>query len=33
MAVRARYVIEGPGGEKCVPMPAKTEKPRAANQR
>ena len=33
MAVRARYVIEGPGGQRCVPMPAETEKPRAANQR
>ncbi len=33
LAVRARYVIEGPGGQKCVPMPTKTEKPRAANQR
>ena len=33
MAVRARYVIEGPGGQRCVPMDAETEKPRAANQR
>ncbi len=33
MAVRARYVIEGPGGQRCVPMPAETEKPHAADQR
>ena len=33
MAVRARYVIEGPGGQRCVPMPTQTEKPHAANQR
>ena len=33
LAVRARYVVEGPGGVKCVPMPTEPEKPRAANQR
>ena len=33
MAVRARYVIEGPGGQRCVPMDAETEKPHAADQR
>ncbi len=33
MAVRARYVIEGPGGQKCVPAQPEREKPRAATQR
>jgi endonuclease/exonuclease/phosphatase family metal-dependent hydrolase len=33
MAVRARYVIEGPGGEKCVPAEPEREKPHAATQR
>lgn len=33
MAVRARYVIEGPGGEKCVPADPEKEKPHAATQR
>ena len=34
MAVRARYVIEGPGGTKCTALPpGSTKKPRAADQR
>ncbi len=33
MAVRARYVIEGPGGQRCVPMHTETDRPRAADQR
>jgi hypothetical protein len=32
MAVRAQYVIEGPGGEKCVPAPPPaTEQPHPAD--
>jgi endonuclease/exonuclease/phosphatase family metal-dependent hydrolase len=32
LAVRARYVIEGPGGEKCVPVPAEPQKQPAAGR-
>ena len=33
MAVRAQYVIEGPGGEKCTTLPpGSTKKPRTADQ-
>lgn len=34
MAVRGRYVIEGPGGEKCTTLPpGSTKKPRTADER
>jgi endonuclease/exonuclease/phosphatase family metal-dependent hydrolase len=33
MAVRGRYVIEGPGGQKCVSLPPASVKPRKADRR
>ena len=33
MAVRARYVIEGPGGQKCTALPPANDNPRPGDRR